>query len=85
MNKMVYIEDDTIANLWIVENNPLIELNSLKYPLTVFVKGRKLDRATLDYFDEKSRNRKNLMASALRYLENLILEKWILASNKLLW
>ena len=75
MNQLGTIEVGKIANLLIVDNNPLIELSVLKNPSSVFVKGRKLNRETLDSFDEKSRNRKNLMASALRYLENLIIEK----------
>ena len=75
MNQLGTIEVGKIANLLIVDNNPLIELSVLKNPSSVFVKGRKLNRETLDSFDEKSRNRKNLMVSALRYLENLIIEK----------
>lgn len=75
MNQLGTIEVGKIANLLIVDNNPLKVLTSLENPSSVFVKGRKLNRETLDYFDEKSRNRKNLMASALRYLENLIIEK----------
>ncbi|NNE03488.1 MAG: amidohydrolase family protein, partial [Eudoraea sp.] len=75
MNGLGTIEAGKIANLLLVEENPLIELSSLENPTYVFVKGRKLNRKTLDTFIEKSRNRKNLMASALRYLENLILEK----------
>ena len=75
MNQMGTIEVGKIANLLILDNNPLIELSALKNPSFVFVKGRKLNRETLDSFDEKSRNRENLMATALRYLENLIIEK----------
>ena len=42
---------------------------------TVFIKGKKLNRASLDVFEEKAKNRKNLIASAFRYLENYIKEK----------
>jgi len=66
------IENGKIANLLLLESNPLLDLSALKKPLIVFIKGRKLDREKLDYFTEKAKNRKNLMASALRYLENLI-------------
>lgn len=75
MNNLGTIEIGKIANLLLVDNNPLIELTSLENPSYVIVKGRKLNRETLDSFAEKSRNRKNLMATALRYLENLIIEK----------
>ncbi|MCF6213231.1 MAG: amidohydrolase family protein [Flavobacteriaceae bacterium] len=75
MNKMGTIEVGKVANLILVGNNPLLDLSSLQNPSTVFIKGRKLDRETLDSFEEKARNRKNLVASAVRYLENLIIEK----------
>jgi amidohydrolase family protein len=75
MNSIGTVEEGKIANLLIVDSNPLIALSTLKDPSSVFVKGRKLDRETLKYFNQKARNRKNLMASALRYLENLIIEK----------
>jgi hypothetical protein len=58
-----------------VDENPLVELSSLENPIFVFVKGRKLNRETLDSYNEKAKNRKNLIASALRYLENLIIER----------
>lgn len=72
MNDMGTIEAGKVANLILVENNPLLNLSSLQNPTTVFLKGRKLDRETLDSFEEKARNRKNLVASGVRYLENLI-------------
>jgi hypothetical protein len=75
MNQLGTIEEGKIANLLLVDENPLFKLSSLKKPTYVFVKGRKLDRATLDSFNEKAKNRKNLIATALRYLENLIIEK----------
>lgn len=75
MNQLGTIEEGKIANLLVVDENPLVELSSLKNPLYVFVKGRKLNRETLDSYNKKAKNRKNLMASALRYLENLIIEK----------
>ena len=75
MNQLGTIEEGKIANLLLVDENPLFKLSSLKKPTYVFVKGRKLDRATLDSFNEKAKNRKNIIATALRYLENLIIEK----------
>lgn len=75
MNQLGTIEAGKIANLLLVDDNPLLELSSLENPSFVFVKGRKLNRRTLDSFEEKARNRKNFIASALRYLENLIIER----------
>jgi hypothetical protein len=75
MNDMGTIEAGKVANLILVENNPLLDLSSLQNPATVFIKGRKLERETLDSFEEKARNRKNLVASGIRYLEYLILER----------
>ena len=75
MNQLGTIEEGKIANFLLVDENPLFELSSLENPTYVFVKGRKLNRETLDSYNEKAKNRKNLIASALRYLENLIIEK----------
>ena len=75
MNQLGTIEEGKTANLLIVDRNPLITLSALKEPSTVFVKGRKLDRETLEHLNEKAKNRKNLMASAMRYLEHLIVER----------
>ncbi len=75
MNNMGTIEVGKIANLILIDNNPLLDLSILQNPTTVFIKGRKLNKDSLDYFEEKARNRKNLIASAVRYLENLIFEK----------
>ena len=75
MNNMGTIEVGKIANLMLVDNNPLVDLSALQNPTMVFIKGRKLNRDSLDNFEEKAKNRKNLIASAVRYLENLIIEK----------
>ena len=75
MNSLGTIEEGKMANLLIVDKNPLFQLSALERPSFVFIKGRKLDRETLDNFYKKAKNRNNLMATALRYLENLIIEK----------
>jgi hypothetical protein len=75
MNEMGTIEVGKIANLILIDNNPLLDLSALKSPTTVFLKGRKLDKEMLDDFEKRSRNRKNLIATAIRYAENLIIEK----------
>ncbi|MTI38933.1 amidohydrolase family protein, partial [Fulvivirga lutimaris] len=75
MNQLGTIEKGKIANLLLVDKNPLIELSSLENPNYIFIKGIKLDRETLNSYNENAKNRKNLIATALRYLENLIIEK----------
>lgn len=75
MNEMGTIEVGKIANILLVNDNPLSNLSTLKNPTMVFIKGRKLDRKTLNSFEKKARNRNNLIASVVRYAENLIFEK----------
>ncbi|WP_027076297.1 amidohydrolase family protein [Maribacter antarcticus] len=75
MNEMGTIEVGKIANLMLIDDNPLLNLSALQNPTDVFIKGRKLNKETLDSFEEKARNRNNLIASAVRYLENLIIER----------
>ena len=75
MNNMGTIEVGKVANLILIDNNPLLDLSALQNPSTVFIKGRKLNRDSLDNFEKRARNKKNLIASAVRYLENLMFEK----------
>lgn len=75
MNNMGTIEVGKVANLILVDNNPLSDLTELKNLEAVFIKGRMLNREILNNFKQQARKRNNLIVSALRYLENLILEK----------
>ena len=75
MNDLGSIQEGKVANLILLSTNPLSELSALQNPTNVFIKGRKINRETLDYFEEKAKNRLNLVASAVRYLENLIIER----------
>lgn len=75
MNQLGTIEEGKVANLLLLEENPLVDLEALQNPSHVFIKGRKLDRKTLDAFNTKAKNRKNLISSAIYYLENLLVEK----------
>lgn len=75
MNNMGSIEVGKLANLLLVENNPLQDLSTLQKPLVVFIKGRQIKRSHLNSIEEKSKNRNNLIATAVRYAENLIIEK----------
>jgi len=75
MNNMGTVEVDKIANLLLLDDNPLTDLSALRRPSTIFINGRKLNRSILDDFEIKAWNRKNLIASGIRYLEYLIFEK----------
>ena len=74
MNNMGTIEVGKTANMVLLETNPLLELATLKAPSIVFIKGRKLRKETLYKFEQKAKNRKNIVASLVRYLENMIIE-----------
>lgn len=75
ISQMGTIEVGKMANLILVKENPLLDLSTLEKPTTVFIGGKKLDRATLDKFEHKARDRNNLLASLVRYVENLLVEK----------
>lgn len=75
MNSLGTIEKGKVANLLVLEENPLKEISALKKTSVIFVQGRKLEQKNLDTFIEKAKNRKNFIASALRYVENLLFEK----------
>ncbi|WP_462317359.1 amidohydrolase family protein, partial [Marinilabilia sp.] len=75
MNNMGSIEKGKIANLILVDNNPLVDLDALKRPHMVFVNGKGLDRNTLDTFETKSGNRNGLLATLIRFMENSVVEK----------
>jgi len=75
MNKLGSIQEGKVANLILVNENPFLELSTLQKPTNVFVKGRMINRETLDSFEEKAINRSNLIPSAVRYLEHLIIER----------
>jgi hypothetical protein len=74
MNNMGSIEIGKLANLILVDSNPLLDLKVLQKPEYVIIKGRILEREMLDNLEEKAKNRKNLLATGIRYIENLIKE-----------
>lgn len=75
LNSQGSIEVGKVANLVLTEGHPLENLDVFRKPEMVMVRGRKINRETLDAFAQKARNRNNLLVSALRYAENLIIEK----------
>lgn len=69
------IENGQMANLLLLHENPLDELKTLQNPKMVFVNGRRINHEQLSLFKEKAKSRNNIMATALRYAEYLLLER----------
>lgn len=61
------------ANLILLKGNPLESLEHLKKPSLVICEGQILDRSSLEEFETTALNRSNGLATALRYLEYLLL------------
>ena len=74
MNNLGSIEVGKTANFILTEDNPLSDLSTLQKPSFVFIRGRKLDREQLDNFNYKAKKRSNLIATGLRYAENMLFE-----------
>lgn len=72
LNDFGSIEVGKTANLLLTDDNPLEDLSTLKTPSLVMVKGRSIDEETLDTFIDQAKNRNNLLASGLRYVEYLL-------------
>jgi len=75
LNTQGTLEIGKVANLLVLNKNPLEDLTTLKKPTLVFINGVQLTRNTLDTFKENSIDRSNLIASGLRYLEYLLFER----------
>ena len=69
------IQQGKFANFIVTKKNPLENLNELKKPEWVMVNGRKIDKKTLNIYSQNAKNRNNLLVTALRYLEYLIVER----------
>ena len=74
-NNLGTIQEGKLANILILESNPLMDIAALEQPAFVFIKGRQLNRTTLDNYEQKALNRNNLIATGIRYIENLLVEK----------
>jgi hypothetical protein len=72
MNNLGSIEPGKTANLILIKDNPIEDLETLKNPEWVMVNGRQLNKETLDEFKDKAKGRTNLMASGLHYVEYLL-------------
>jgi hypothetical protein len=69
------IEPGKKANLLLTKDNPLTSLESLRNPQWVMVKGRIILQEQLEELESRAKDRKNLIASLLRYVENMVVEK----------
>ncbi|GAA4892016.1 amidohydrolase family protein [Flaviramulus aquimarinus] len=73
--QMGTIEIGKLANLIVTPNNPLKNLNVLSKPDWVMVKGRKINKTTLNEFVDNAKDRSNLLVTAFRYAEYMLVEK----------
>lgn len=69
------IENGKWANFILTSKNPLEDLSVLNNPEWVMVKGRKINKKILNQFIENARDRNNLVVTAFRYAEYLMVEK----------
>ena len=75
LNNLGSIEKGKIANLILTSDNPLENLTVLKHPEWVMVKGRIINKKYLNEFVINANERSNLLITALRYLEYLVIER----------
>lgn len=73
LNDLGSIQTGNRANLILLQGNPLESLEHLKNPELLICEGLILDRSSLDEFEASALNRSNGLATALRYLEYLLL------------
>ena len=64
-----------MGNLILTESNPSVELRVLENPEIRLIRGRQIKRNRLGKFEQKARNRNNLIVSAVRYAQNLVTGK----------
>ncbi|TRZ41994.1 amidohydrolase family protein [Robertkochia solimangrovi] len=75
MQNLGTVEVGKHANLLLVETDPTEDLKTLETPTYVLIKGMVLNQQKLNLFKEKAADRNNLIPTALRYAENLWIEK----------
>lgn len=73
--EMGTIEQGNWGNLILIDENPLENISALKNPHSVLIRGLVLDKNQLNTFKQKASNRKNKLATAIYWLENLWIER----------
>jgi imidazolonepropionase-like amidohydrolase len=64
-----------VANMLLLDANPLEDLGNLKNPVTVFSRGLQIERKQLKMFVSQAYERNNLISTAINYVEFLWVEK----------
>jgi len=75
MQDLGSIEKGKRANIIVLSRNPLKDLKALRQAQMVFVEGHLLKDTDLNEFKAKAGERSNIIATAYRYLVNLLVEK----------
>ncbi len=75
LNNVGSIEQGKLANFILTSKNPLKDLSVLKNPEWIMIKGHLVTKKQSDELKEKARDRKNLLATALRYAEYMFIER----------
>ncbi|MDX5429052.1 MAG: amidohydrolase family protein, partial [Bacteroidota bacterium] len=76
MNDLGSIEMGKQADLILVEQDPLKDLNNLKDPIWVMVNGQMILSEDLKRFESEAMDRSNLLVTLVRYVENLLVERY---------
>jgi imidazolonepropionase-like amidohydrolase len=69
------LEKGKVANMLLLDANPLDDLAHLKNPAAVFSRGLKIEREQLKMFTVKAYDRNNLISTLINYAEFLWTEK----------
>ena len=69
------LEKGKVANMLLLDANPLDDLTHLKNPAAVFSRGLKIEREQLKMFTAKAYDRNNLISTIINYAEFLWIEK----------
>ena len=72
LNETGSIQVGKIANMLLVPEDPLADLENVRNPEYVFVRGKVFTSETLEYYRERAMDRPNLLISFLRYAEYLL-------------
>jgi len=69
------VETGKYANLILSKENPLVSLETLKNPQSIFIKGRLIDQELMEMFKQKAFDRQNYNATLIRFAKYILWEK----------